>query len=202
MTVICHCDIIIFYLIYNLLHLYKIKYNIEKNLEFYGKIQLLPENGEIIKLIIYKNKLYKERKLPKKLIITPHTGELSRLTGLSTDYINNNRVEAAKKASEELGAIVVLKGNESLVCSENPSREIYINTTGNAGMATGGSGDVLAGILAGLTAADGGKSTYFEIACCGVFIHGLCGDMASAKYGQRAVKAGDLIEMLKEVVLL
>ena len=150
----------------------------------------------------YKNKLYKERKLPKKLIITPHTGELSRLTGLSTDYINNNRVEAAKKASEELGAIVVLKGNESLVCSENPSREIYINTTGNAGMATGGSGDVLAGILAGLTAADGGKSTYFEIACCGVFIHGLCGDMASAKYGQRAVKAGDLIEMLKEVVLL
>ena len=69
-------------------------------------------------------------------------------------------------------------------------------------MATGGSGDVLAGILAGLTAADGGKSTYFEIACCGVFIHGLCGDMASAKYGQRAVKAGDLIEMLKEVVLL
>mgnify|MGYP002512041474 FL=1 len=79
---------------------------------------------------------------------------------------------------------------------------MYVNTSGNSGMATGGSGDVLAGILAGLTASDTDKNTCFEITCCGVFIHGLCGDMASAKYGQRAVKAGDLIEMLKEVVLL
>lgn len=150
----------------------------------------------------YKNKLYEERKMPRKLIITPHTGELSRLMGMTAEYINENREEAAKKAAREIGAIVVLKGNESIVCSENPLQEIYINTTGNAGMATGGSGDVLAGILAGLTASDTDKNTCFEITCCGVFIHGLCGDMASAKYGQRAVKAGDLIDMLKEVVLL
>ena len=77
--------------------------------------------------------------------------------------------------------------------------KIYVNTTGNAGMATGGSGDVLAGIIAGLLASDGGENSIFEIVCCAVFIHGLCGDIAAEKYGQRAVKAGDLTEMLKEV---
>ena len=72
-------------------------------------------------------------------------------------------------------------------------------------MATGGSGDVLAGILAGILASDCGESPsdsdrrFFDLVRCGVYIHGICGDLAARRYGQRAVKAGDLTEMLKEV---
>ena len=127
---------------------------------------------------------------------------LSRFMGMTMEYINNNRIEAALKTSEQLGAITVLKGNNTLVsASETALEEIYVNSTGNAGMATGGSGDVLAGIIAGLVASDSEENSLFEIVCCGVYIHGMCGDIAAEKYGQRAVKAGDLTEMLKEVKL-
>ena len=66
-------------------------------------------------------------------------------------------------------------------------------------MATGGSGDVLAGIISGIIASDKDKKSILELVCCAVFIHGICGDIAAEKYGERAVKAGDLIEMLKEI---
>lgn len=142
----------------------------------------------------------KEEKLPNKLIVTPHTKELSRFTGMTMEYINNNRADAALQTSKEFGAITVLKGNNTLVSSSAAASEkIYVNTTGNAGMATGGSGDVLAGIIAGLVASDSEENSLFEIVCCGVYIHGMCGDIAAEKYGQRALKAGDLTEMLKEV---
>lgn len=143
----------------------------------------------------------KKESLPEKLILTPHTKELSRFMNMTTEYINANRVEAAFTTSQKLGVITVLKGNNTLVCPSKTVKEgIYVNTTGNAGMATGGSGDVLAGIISGLVASDCGKNSLFEIVCCAVFIHGLCGDIAAEKYGQRAVKAGDLTEMLKEVI--
>lgn len=142
----------------------------------------------------------KKENLPEKLILTPHTKELSRFMNMTTEYINKNRVEAAFTTSQKLGAITVLKGNNTLVCpSKAVKEEIYVNTTGNAGMATGGSGDVLSGIMSGIVASDCGENSLFENVCCAVFIHGLCGDIAAEKYGQRAVKAGDLTEMLKEV---
>ena len=149
----------------------------------------------------YKNEQYKDFALPKNTIITPHVGELARLLTVSAEYINKNRTEAAIKASCSINAITVLKGNKSLVCPCCASSEadIYVNSTGNAGMATGGSGDVLAGIISGIIASDKDKKSIFELVCCAVFIHGICGDIAAEKYGERAVKAGDLIEMLKEI---
>lgn len=143
---------------------------------------------------------YKQIVFLEKLIITPHEGEMSRLTGLPISKNEKDRIKAAGLMSKELGAITVLKGNKSVVFQDKGFEEaIYINETGNPGMATGGSGDVLSGIIAGIAASDRGENTLFDVTCVGVFIHGLCGDISSDKYGQRAVKAGDLIEMLKEV---
>lgn len=149
----------------------------------------------------YGCKKYSDRILPEQLIITPHVGELSRLMGVNHHDINENRAEMALKASFDIKAITVLKGNESLVCpcGARMREDIYVNNTGNAGMATGGSGDVLAGIIAGIIASDKCGKSLFELTCCGVYIHGLCGDIAAQKYGQRAIKASDIIEMLKEI---
>lgn len=149
----------------------------------------------------YSNKRYSDRKLPQNLIITPHVGELSRLTGIEIKSINENRSEIALKTALDIKAITVLKGNKTLVCpcSARTKEELYVNNTGNAGMATGGSGDVLAGIISGIVASDFCEKSLFELTCCGVYIHGLCGDIAAKKYGQRAVKASDMIEMLKEI---
>lgn len=149
----------------------------------------------------YSYKKYLDRKLPEKLIITPHVGELSRLTGVESKSINENRSEMALKATFDIKAITVLKGNKTLVCpcKARTNEDIYVNNTGNAGMATGGSGDVLAGIISGIVASDNCGKSLFELTCCGVYIHGLCGNIAAKKYGQRAIKASDLIEMLKEI---
>ena len=149
----------------------------------------------------YSYKKYLDRKLPEKLIITPHVGELSRLTGVESKSINENRSEIALKATFDIKAITVLKGNKTLVCpcEARTNEDIYVNNTGNAGMATGGSGDVLAGIISGIVASDNCGKSLFELTCCGVYIHGLCGNIAAKKYGQRAIKASDLIEMLKEI---
>ena len=143
-----------------------------------------------------------------KIVLTPHAAELSRLTGMELSDINNNRSEAARKCAALTGAITVLKGSGTVISEILPTKEelCEINCSGNPGMATGGSGDVLSGILAGMIASDCAAEQdpdwehhFFFLVCCGVYIHGLCGDLAAQRYGQRAVKAGDLIEMLKEV---
>ena len=142
------------------------------------------------------------------LIITPHAAELARLTGLELPYINQNRARAAEETARKTGAITVLKGSGTVIAAHFPGEaeevRLRLNSTGNPGMATGGSGDVLAGILAGIIASDPSASAndrahLYELVRCGVYIHGLCGDIAAEKYGERAVKAGDLTEMLKEV---
>lgn len=148
-------------------------------------------------------KEYYSEKKEKKLIITPHTAELSRLIKKDVDHINKNRSNCACEASHFTGAITVLKGNRTVVAEtlREGNSQIYINESGNPGMATGGSGDVLSGILAGIIASHDCRmdvSLYFLV-CTAVYIHGLCGDIATAKYGERAVKAGDLTDMLKEV---
>ena len=104
----------------------------------------------------YKNEQYKDFVMPKNTIITPHVGELARLMTVSTEYINNNRSEAAIKASCDMNAITVLKGNKSLVCPCCASSEadIYVNSTGNAGIETRGSGAVIAGIIPTTPATD------------------------------------------------
>lgn len=127
------------------------------------------------------------------IIITPHPGEMARLCGVSVSDVESDRVGFAKKLSEELGVTVVLKGSITVVASND---KIYFNLTGNPGMATGGSGDVLAGIIAALCAM-GNDS--LESAVNGVYVHGCAGDKATECYGEISALPTDTIGFLPEV---
>lgn len=136
-----------------------------------------------------QEQLLRHRQVP--LVITPHPGEMSRLTGLGIDEIQSRRLETARRYAQEWGIIVVLKGNKTVVAS--PEGEVFVNVSGNAGMATGGSGDVLTGIIAGFLA-QGLKALDASVA--GVYLHGLAGDLAASELGMSALIAGDLIRFL------
>lgn len=123
-------------------------------------------------------------------ILTPHPGELARLLGISTASIQEDRIAAARGAAEETGAIVVLKGNLTLVAS---GTAVFVNPTGNPGMATGGTGDVLTGLIAGFVAQG---LDALDATLLAVYLHGLAGDLAASRIGETALAAGDLIEML------
>ena len=126
------------------------------------------------------------------IVITPHAGEAARLLGVSVQEINDQRCESVKKLADVLGkpCTAVLKGAGTLVCTEN---EIYMNTTGNPGMATGGSGDALTGAFAALVGRlHSGKAA----AVCGVYLHGLAGDIAAAKLGEDGLMATDIADSL------
>lgn len=122
------------------------------------------------------------------VVITPHEGEASRLLGIGLDKLRSmGRTEAALALSEKFSAVSVLKGAGSIVATAGG--ETYINSTGNPGMATGGSGDVLTGVIAslagqGLSAEDAAKA--------GVFLHGLAGDIAANELSQHGLMAGDI----------
>jgi len=135
----------------------------------------------------------KDRQIP--VILTPHPGEMARLTGKSIKEIQANRVEIARHFAQEWGVGLVLKGNKTVIAS--PSGEIYINITGNPGMATAGSGDVLCGMIAGLIA-QGLKPK--EAAIAGVYLHGLIGDYVAEIRGQRGLTAGDLINGIPDIL--
>jgi NAD(P)H-hydrate epimerase len=124
-------------------------------------------------------------------LLTPHPGEMGRLLGSTSEDVNRDRIGAARRAAVASGAIVILKGHQTLVAE--PGGEVWINPTGNPGMASGGSGDVLTGLLGGLLAQG------FEplaAAQLGVFVHGLAGDRAAAEIGERGLRAGDLVAAL------
>ena len=118
--------------------------------------------------------------LREGVVLTPHTGEFSRLTGKNSIEIENNREELAKKYAKENSAVVVLKGENTVVTD---GERVYINKTGNKGMAKGGSGDVLSGIIASLCAQ--GMENY-DAAVYGVYLHGLAGDIAEENYTDSA----------------
>ncbi len=127
--------------------------------------------------------------MDKTIIITPHPGELAKLLGKSIKEIQEDRIYYSKYASEKYNIIVVLKGFNTIVSS--PKGDIYVNTTGNPGMATAGSGDLLTGIIAsfigqGLKPIDGAQ--------LGVFCHGLAGDLASFDKGEYGLVATDILE--------
>jgi ADP-dependent NAD(P)H-hydrate dehydratase / NAD(P)H-hydrate epimerase len=132
---------------------------------------------------------------PGPLVITPHPGELSRLTGLSTKEILANRTEISKRFAGEWGLTLVLKGAPSIIALKNG--DIFINSTGNAGMATAGSGDVLTGLIAGLIA-QGASVENATIA--GVYLHGLAGDYASQQLGQMSMLAGDILQNIPQAL--
>lgn len=135
------------------------------------------------------------QQLSERIIVTPHLGEMSALTGLRIAEIQQNPVETAQKFADENGCICVLKGARTIVAKKGTP--YYLNTSGCSAMATAGSGDVLTGILAGYLAE--GHST-MEAASYGVFTHGLAGEAACMEYGERSVMATDLIEALGQVL--
>ena len=136
------------------------------------------------------------------LVLTPHPGEFSRLTGKPVAEIQKDRVGAAIAAAREWGEagtsagesplVVVLKGAGTVVTDGD---RVYVNRTGNPGMATGGTGDVLTGVVAALI---GQQLEPFEAACLGTFVHGLAGDLAARQLGQISLIATDLTDFLPQ----
>lgn len=123
------------------------------------------------------------------LIITPHPGELSRFLDISIEEIQKKRVYYSEYIAKKYNMIVVLKGHRTVVAS--PKLGIYINETGNPGMATAGSGDVLTGMIASLL---GQGLKAFDAAKLGVHLHGIAGDIAKDKMGEYGMIASDIIE--------
>ena len=125
------------------------------------------------------------------IIITPHPGEMSRLLNIETKEIESKRQYYSQYLSDKYNIIIVLKGNKTIVAS--PDYEHYINNTGNPGMATAGSGDVLTGIIASLL---GQGLDPFYAAKLGVKLHGLAGDIARDKLGEYGMIASDIVEAI------
>lgn len=124
-------------------------------------------------------------------VISPHPGELARLTNVSTSEIQGDRLNSALQAAERFKGVVVLKGAGTIVA--NPAGTASVNPTGNPGMASGGAGDVLSGFIGSLLA-QGVKP--FDAAVAAVYLHGAAGDIAAEEIGRRSLVAGDLIEAL------
>jgi NAD(P)H-hydrate epimerase len=129
------------------------------------------------------------------VVLTPHPGEFARLIGRSTKDIIDNRLDLAPQFAEKHGIHLILKGYRTLVAT--PQGKVFINPTGNPGMATGGSGDVLSGMLASLIIQE---KDFLGAILSAVYIHGLSGDIAAGKLGERALIAGDLIRYLPQAL--
>ncbi|MBI2828291.1 MAG: NAD(P)H-hydrate dehydratase [Acidobacteria bacterium] len=131
----------------------------------------------------------------RDLIITPHPGEMARLVGASVDEVQANRIQVAADFAATHRLYVVLKGHRTIVVT--PERHVFINPTGNAGMATGGTGDVLTGMIAAWLA----QLLDAEAACrLAVFLHGAAGDLAEGSEGQVAMTATDLVAHLGDAL--
>ena len=128
-------------------------------------------------------------------VLTPHPGEMARLLSTSVAKVQKNRTSIAKDFAKKNNCILVLKGNKSVVA--NKSGKVYINNTGNSGMATAGSGDVLTGIISAFL---GQGINAFEAAKFGVYLHGLAGDLASKKKTKPSLIASDIIEKIPEAI--
>lgn len=123
-------------------------------------------------------------------ILTPHAGEFQRLTGRKPE----NRLDSAVEASKDLGVILVLKGHETVITD---GISAYLNPTGNPGMAVGGSGDVLAGMIVSLL---GQKIPPLEAAACGAWLHGAAGDLCAKELGQYGMLPTDMVQVLPRLL--
>ena len=132
--------------------------------------------------------------LPPNCILTPHLGEFARLVDSDPDEVKENRVELVREKAQEWDCVIVLKGSPSLIAA--PNGQIYLNPSGNSGMATGGVGDVLTGHLAALL---GMGMSAGDAAIAGAYLHGLAGDFAEADKGTFALSATDIIEKLPDI---
>jgi NAD(P)H-hydrate epimerase len=167
-------------------------------------VRLVKELAEVIKVpllidgdgltaIAENPEILHSRKAPT--ILTPHLGEMARLTGKPAAQISGNKIAVLKETTEKLKATIVLKGAHSLIGT--PSSKVYINLSGNSGMATAGSGDVLTGCIAAMYGL-GLKPD--EATRKGVFLHGYSGDLAAAKKGEDGITARDIMEYLPQAL--
>ncbi|MBF0241582.1 MAG: NAD(P)H-hydrate dehydratase [Desulfamplus sp.] len=150
-------------------------------------------DADAINAIAINPYILKGRKAPT--ILTPHPGEMSRLIGKSTSEIQQNRVEIATRFAVEFNVILVLKGASTTIAL--PDGSSYICLTGNAGMASGGMGDVLTGMIAALVAQGIEPS---QAAIAGVYTHGLCGDIVAQRRGAFGFVASDIIKIVPETI--
>jgi hypothetical protein len=127
-------------------------------------------------------------------VVTPHLGEMARLTGRSAESLEAGRIDAPREWATRWSAVVLLKGAPTVIAAADGRTQV--NTTGNPGMATAGMGDVLTGVIAGLAAQ---KLPLPEAARYGVCLHGAAGDLAAAR-GERGMLASDLMRPLRELV--
>jgi hydroxyethylthiazole kinase-like uncharacterized protein yjeF len=140
-----------------------------------------------------KSSLLKSAKAP--VIITPHPGEMSRLTGLSIKEITVAKQKVAKDFAKKYNVVCVLKGHSTVVAC--PDGKVFVNTTGNPGMAKGGTGDVLTGMIASFVGQGIGP---FDAARLGVYLHGLAGDLAAKDKGEVSMLASDILDKLPEAI--
>lgn len=129
-------------------------------------------------------------------VLTPHPGEMSRLTGISVDKIESDRTHAASNFAKEYNCTVVLKGHETVIAA--PDGTVCINYTGNSGMASGGMGDVLTGVISSFI---GQGCSPFDAAVLGVFLHGLAADIGAENVGEFSLIASDVIDCLPKAIL-
>jgi NAD(P)H-hydrate epimerase len=137
------------------------------------------------------------KSLPKPVILTPHPGEFARLLNLSTKDVVNRKLELVPQFAEKYGVYLVLKSYRTLTAA--PDGRVYINSTGNPGMATAGSGDVLSGMIASMIIQE---KNLLEAVLAAVYIHGLSGDLGARKLGEKALIAGDIIRELPRSIKL
>jgi hydroxyethylthiazole kinase-like uncharacterized protein yjeF len=128
------------------------------------------------------------------IVITPHPGEMARLVGCAVPEVQRDRLNVARTFAREHELMVVLKGNRTLIAA--PDGTVWVNTTGNPGMATGGTGDVLTGMVAGFMAQNSGR--IIEAVAAAVHLHGLAGDVARESMGEHSLVATDLLKALPE----
>jgi len=144
-------------------------------------LNLIKDNTEILK--------------GKKIVITPHMGEMARLIQKDTAYVLEHCISIAKKFACDHDVTVVLKGSSTVIAS--PDKGTYVCCSPNPGMATAGSGDVLSGIIAGMI---GQGYDLFESAILGVYIHSLAGGFAAEKFGEYSLMASDIIGMIPKSI--
>lgn len=151
-------------------------------------------DADALNCICNKPEILKNLKAPA--IITPHPGEMARLLHSTPKTVNSNRENTAIDFAKKFGVVTVLKGAGTIIAS--PDGEVYINHTGNSGMATGGSGDVLSGIIGSLLAQG---ASPINAAAAGVFLHGIIGDLAAEKLGKISMLPTDMIDMIPTAYL-